>query len=111
MENTLLDTAFLYMVGREVRISTLNPYGDQGRARLYELKRMFPAETTEAIEDAHRRAEQLLAVACEMADLSRGPKNDGRGPEFDAGTLAEHCPGFSGPTYAVAINEGFILTR
>jgi hypothetical protein len=79
--------------------------------RGYELKLRFPAETAEAVEDAPRRAEERLALACELADRNRGPNNDGKGSHFDAGTLAERGPGFSGPTDRAAVNEGFMLTR
>jgi hypothetical protein len=111
MELSLLDTAFLYVVGRDARISPLNAHIDPDKARRCELERLFPAETVEAVEHAYRRAQHLLAVACELAELNRGPNNDGTGPCFDAGTLAERCPGFSGRTYAAALNEGFMLTR
>jgi hypothetical protein len=111
MENRLLDTAFRYAVGRGIAMDPLNPYVDLEKARLYELKRRFPDEEADAVEDAYRRAAELLSVACELADWERGPRNDHTGPAFDMEALTRRCPGFSRTTYEAALSEGFMLTR
>jgi hypothetical protein len=111
MENPLLDTALRYVVGRDVRLDPLNPYANPGEARLHELKRLFSHEEAEAVEDAYRRAAELLSVSCELADLERGPRNDHTGPSFDMEALTRRCPGFSRATYEAALAEGFMLTR
>jgi hypothetical protein len=111
MENPLLDTAFRYRVGRDITMDPLNPFIDPGKSRLYELKRLFSHEEVDAVEDAYRRATELLTVACELADLERGPRNDHTGPSFDMEALMRRCPGFSRATYEAALGEGFMLTR
>jgi hypothetical protein len=111
MENSLLDTAFLYVIGRDVWFEPSNHHVDPDKKRLHELERLFPAELKQAVEEANRRAEELLAVACELAELSRGPNNDFKGPYFDTQTLEVRCPGFSLRSYELALNESFMLTR
>jgi hypothetical protein len=50
-------------------------------------------------------------VAVELAELNRGPRNDGTGPPFDERALADRCPGFTWATYTAAISIGFMQTR
>jgi hypothetical protein len=111
MEKTLLDTAFRLITDYSMLKDTLNPYADLDKRNLHELKVQFPRETPGAVEDAYRRAQHLRDVAVELADESRGPRNDGTGPAFDVRALTERCPGFSRESYDAACNLGFMLTR
>src|SRR5690348_10620310 len=111
MENTLLDAAFTLMTAGEVRTDPLNPYVNLDKARLHELKRRFPREEPQAVEDAYRRAKHLLDVAVELAKLSRGPQNDETGPPFDKLALADRCFGFSRATSDAALERGILLTQ
>ena len=111
MENTLLDTAFRLVTVYRMQRTPSNPYVDLDKANLYDLKKQFPGEESQAVEGAYRRAQRLRDVAVELAELNRGPRNDGTGPPFDKGALADRCPGFSRATYDAALEVGFLLTR
>ena len=110
-DSALLDAAYAVVLHPPANVG-----GQPGTLSLDELRvahlgRQFPGSHPQVIEDANTRARQLLAVAEEMADVARGPKNDGAGPPADLKALAARCPGFSRATYAQAIADGFMMTR
>jgi hypothetical protein len=112
MDNTLLDAAFqLITVYPHMQRDPSNLYMDLDKANLYDLKKRFPGEESQVVEDAYRHAQRLQDVAVELAELSRGPRNDHTGPPFDVQALADRCPGFSQATYEAAVSVGFMLTR
>jgi hypothetical protein len=111
MDSTLLDAAFQLLTTYPTQRDLSNPYVDRDKANLYDLKKQFPGEESQAVEDAYRHAQRLQDVAVELAELSRGPRNDGMGPFFDWRVLADRCPGFSQATYEAAVGVGFMLTR
>jgi hypothetical protein len=108
METTILDEAFRLLLARDIPISHENLYVDLGKRRIRELERRFPGGD---VETASHRADELLAVACELVDLSRGPRNDHKGPPVDLEVLAARCPGFSRELYDAACSEAYLLTR
>jgi hypothetical protein len=111
MENTLWDAAFQLVTVYRLQRDPSNPYVDPDKANIYELKKQFPGEEPQAVEDAYRRAQHLRDAAVEFAELNRGPRNDFTGPPFDGRALADRCPGFSRATYEAAVSVGFMLTR
>jgi hypothetical protein len=113
MGNSLLDTAFQILSDHDHQAWTnpLHPNTAPGKGRLHELKRQFSGLDPRLVEDAYKRAEQLLEAATEFAESNRGPRNDFTGPPFDTQALADRCPGFSRATYDAALNEGFTRTR
>jgi hypothetical protein len=111
MDKTLLDAAFELITGYRMQRDPSNPYVDLDKANLYDLKQRFHGEESDVVEDAYRRAQRLRDVAVELAELSRGPRNDGTGPSFDGRALADSCPGFSQASYEAAVGLGYMLTR
>jgi hypothetical protein len=111
MDNTLLDAAFQLVTAYRMQRDPSNPYVDLDKANLSDLKKQFPGEESQVVEDAYQHAQRLRDVAVELAELSRGPRNDGTGPPFDGRALADRCPGFSQATYEAAVGVGFMLIR
>jgi hypothetical protein len=109
MDTAMLDAAFRMVAhtNREQQFCWITTDGE----RLGELRRQFPAADPQVLEDANTRARQLSDVATEMADLARGPRNDGAGLTLNEQTLAARCPGFSDEIYAQAISDGYMLTK
>jgi hypothetical protein len=63
MDNTLLDTAFELITVYRMQRDPSNPYVDPDKANLYELKKWFPGEESQVVEDAYRHAQRLRDVA------------------------------------------------
>lgn len=94
--NELLDAA--YFLRKE---SAKNP--------AVELRKRFPESNESDIKDAMSRARALINAACEWADQSRGPNNDGQGTATI--DLRKECVGFSEEVYTDAESWSLYLTR
>jgi hypothetical protein len=103
VETTLYDAAFRLISHSQVSIDThlRAPVTDEDLHAA--LRSQFPGAGPDMIGQAIVAARELEGSAIEMARS--------RHPELTPETLAERCPGFSGPSYAWAVNDGFILTR
>jgi len=106
MENAILDVAFELLLAREVCMDLARAYVDRDQVRIHELKRRFPGVSPEAVEAAYRSANELQDVAITLADQHRST-----GAAFDCDILGARCPGFSMKSYAVAVNDGYMMTR
>jgi len=94
--NELLDAA--YFLRKE---SAKNP--------AVELRNRFPKANESDLKVAWSRALALIKAACDWADQSRGPNNDGQGtPTID---LRQKCSGFSETVYKDAESWGLYLTK
>src|SRR5437763_4844577 len=111
MDTALLDAAFrLVSFTLATRDARLNP-PETDEERRAELHGQFPDADPRALDDALDRARRLLAVAAELADRERGPRNAHSGPPVTAEALAERCPGISAESYRWAIHSASLLTR
>lgn len=111
MPMSLLDKTYYLAVDLNRDITPLpDHYRDEACA---ELAKLFPDSDRAQIENAYRRARDLIDLAVDLADQRRGPKNDDTGLtlEYVDTTMKEESPGFSSGVYQEALANGYYITK